>query len=111
MLTRQEKDDLMTVINILFDDNQLRGLKPSLNERTAEVVEQAMEELVKCNNSMKELVTGLTMGISVFTRGWLKQSLDKIAQALRDKQLQFDGMACRHQVAANFGTEIYRSTF
>lgn len=27
MLTRQEKDDLMTVINILFDDNQLRGLK------------------------------------------------------------------------------------
>jgi len=44
MLTRQEKDDLMTVINILFDDNQLRGLKPNLNERTAEVVEQAMEE-------------------------------------------------------------------
>ncbi len=67
MLTRQEKDDLMTVINILFDDNQLRGLKPNLNERTAEVVEQAMEELIKCNNSMKELVTGLTMGISVFT--------------------------------------------
>lgn len=109
MLTRQEKDDLMTVINILFDDNQLRGLKHNFNERTAEVVEQAMEELVKCNANMKELVTGLTMGISVFTRGWFKQSLDKIAQALRDRQLQFDGMGCRNQVTANFRMEIYRS--
>jgi|TARA_R110002072_G_scaffold111564_3_gene239731 urease gamma subunit len=109
MLTRQEKDDLMTIINILFDDNQLRGLKHNFNERTAEVVEQAMEELVKCNASMKELVTGLTMGISVFTRGWLKQSLDRIARALRDKQLQFDGMGCRNQVTINFRMEIYRS--
>lgn len=101
----------MTVINILFDDNQLRGLRRNFNEHTAEVVEKAMEELVKCNARMKELVTGLTMGISVFTRGWLKHSLEKIAQALRDRQLEFDGMACRYQVAANFRTEIYRSAF
>jgi hypothetical protein len=58
---------------------------------------------------MKELVTGLTMGISVFTRGWLKQSLDKIAKALRDRQLEFDGMACRNQVNINFRMEVYRS--
>ena len=109
MLARQEKDDLMTIINILFDDNQLRSVKHNFNERTAEVVEQAMEELVKCNASMKELVTGLTTGISVFTRGWLKQSLDRIARALRDRQLQFDGMACRNQVTINFRMEIYRS--
>lgn len=32
----------MTVINILFDDNQLRGLKHNFNEHTAEVVEKAM---------------------------------------------------------------------
>lgn len=30
----------------LLDDNRLRGLKHNFNERTAEVVEQAMEELV-----------------------------------------------------------------
>lgn len=101
----------MTVIDILFDDNQLRAVKKSFNERTLELVEQAMEELVKCNANMKELVTGLTMGLSVFTRGWLKQSLDKVAQALRDKRLQFDGMACRNQVAANFVRPIYLSAF
>lgn len=109
MLTREEKDDLATVISILFDDNELRTLKHSFNERTLNTVELAMEELVKCNARMKELVTGLTMGISVFTRGWLKQSLDKIAKALRDRQLEFDGMACRNQVNINFRMEVYRS--
>jgi hypothetical protein len=111
MLTRQEKNDLVTIVDILFNDNQLRSLKYSFSERTVDVIEQAMEELVKCNASMKELVMGLVSGASVIGRSWLRQSLDKIAQALRDKQLQFDGMACRNQVAANFRQEIYLSTF
>lgn len=111
MLSRMEKEDLLTVINILFDDNQLRRLKSNFNEDTADIVEQAIEELVKCNASMKELVTGLVAGASILTGGWLRQSLNKIAQALRDKQLQFDGMACRNQVAANFLQQIYLSTF
>jgi|SRR5690554_232352 len=111
MLTRQEKNDLATIVDILFNDNQLRSLKYSFSERTVDVVEQAMEELVKCNASMKELVMGLVSGASVVARGWLRQSLDKIAQALSDKQLQFDGVACRNQVAANFRQEIYLSTF
>ncbi len=111
MLTRQEKNDLVTIVDILFNDNQLRSLKYSFSERTVDVIEQAMEELVKCNASMKEPVMGLVSGASVIGRSWLRQSLDKIAQALRDKQLQFDGMACRNQVAANFRQEIYLSTF
>lgn len=111
MLTMQEKNDLMTVINILFKDNQLQALKHDFNDRTVEVVEKAMEELVKCNARMKELVTGLTLGISIFTRGWLKRSLDKVAQGLRDRRLKFDGMACRHQVAAIYQREIYLSAF
>lgn len=111
MLSRQEKDDLMTVIDILFDDSRLRSLKPNFNERTVEAVELAMEELVKCNANMKNLVTGLLVGASVLTRGWLRQSLDKIAQALSDRRLQFDGMACRNQVAINFKREIYHSAF
>lgn len=111
MLSRQEREDLVAVVNILFDDNQLRSLKHSFNERTVDVVEQAMNELVKCNASMKELLAGLVSGASIGAGGWLRRSLDKIAQALRDKQLQFDGMACRNQVAANFRQEIYLSTF
>jgi tagatose-1,6-bisphosphate aldolase len=111
MLSRQEREDLVVVVDILFNDSRLHSLKNSFNENTADVVEQAMEELVKCNTSMKELVAGLVAGTTVFARGWLRKSLDKIAQALRDKQLQFDGMACRNQVAANFRQEIYLSTF
>ncbi|SOB77086.1 hypothetical protein SAMN04488490_2848 [Marinobacter sp. LV10R510-11A] len=102
MLSRTEKEDLLAVIDILFDDNQLRRLKSNFNEDTAYIVEQAIEELIKCNASMKELVTGLVAGASILTGGWLRQSLDKIAQALRDKQLQFDGMACRNQGSSQF---------
>lgn len=45
MLSRQEKDDLMTVIDILFDDSQLRGLKSNFNERVFEAVKSAMGDL------------------------------------------------------------------
>jgi hypothetical protein len=58
-----------------------------------------------------ELVTGVVLSFSVYARGWLRESLDKIAQALRDNSLQFDGMACRSQIAATFQREIYLSTF
>jgi hypothetical protein len=87
MLSRQEREDLVAVVNILFDDNQLRGLKYSFNERTVDVVEQAIKELLKCNASMKELLAGLVSAASIGAGGWLRRSLDKIAQALRDKEL------------------------
>ncbi|WP_148861867.1 hypothetical protein [Marinobacter fonticola] len=108
-----EKDNLLTVIEILFDGehSQFAALKDQFTEETAELVEQAMEELIKCNERMKSLVTGLVGGAKVFARGWLRQNLDKVSRALEDRRLQFDGMACRVQVAANFKRAIYMSAF
>lgn len=53
----------MTVIEILFDGehSQFAALKDQFTEETAELVEQAMEELIRCNDRMKSLVMGLAL--------------------------------------------------
>lgn len=65
MLTTAEKNDLYAIIVAsLGEDAAIRANTGGFNELTVEVVEQALTEQAKCNQSMKQLVIGLLNGSS-----------------------------------------------
>jgi hypothetical protein len=95
MLTQQEKNDLYEILTHTFgNDPKLRSSKDDFNEQTIEIAEQAIIEDIKCNNRMKELVSGLLQGSSYLIRGWLRKSMRKFVKDLRDENISFKGYAC-----------------
>lgn len=95
MLSAQEQADLyMVYAAVLGDDPEVRGAQPSFNEKTANLIEEAVVEATKCNARMKSLVIGLLGGTSIFAKGWLRKGLRKFAKALKDEGVKLNGAGC-----------------
>lgn len=111
MLTSSEKDHLMDILSVIFrgQHTQFYSVKNNFDSRTLELVEQALSELIKCNNSLKSFVTSLIGGAALVHRGWLRNVLKRFAEHLKDNSVEFDGLACQGRVAINYKTAIFDS--
>lgn len=95
MLTPQEKNDLYEILIHTFgNDPKLKSNKEYFNEQTLQVAEQAINEDMKCNTLMRELVSNLASGSSFFAKGWLRKVLRKVASGLKDEEVGIRGYAC-----------------
>ena len=111
-LTHEEKDELYGVIEITFGhDSQLESLKPNYTEATVEVVESAMDALIKCNENMKELVVNLLGGARYLSKGWLKKILGHLKKRLDNEKIKFNGIACRNVSLYSWKSAIVISTY
>ena len=111
-LTHEEKDELYGVIEIMFGyDSQLESLKPNYTEETVEVVETALEALIKCNDNMKELVVGLLGGARYLAKGWLKKILGNLKKRLDSEKIKFNGIGCRNVSLYNWKSAIVISAY
>ena len=111
-LATDEQDSLLEIIEVIYGYNsEFHNLKRSFNERTVEVVETALNELIKCNASMKALVVDLIGGAASLTKGWLKFAIKSISYMLKSEGVKFNGLACRNQVAGLYANEIRMSIY
>jgi hypothetical protein len=112
MLTTEEKNDLYAIIVAsLGEDSSIRAAKNGFNELTVELVEQALIEQAKCNQSMKNLVRGLLNGSSFLVKGWLRRNIQRFAKTLNDEKIRFNGYGCVAQTKATWKTSIITTTF
>ncbi len=111
ILTTSEKDQLMDILRVIFrgQHSRFESVKHGFNNRTVNLVEEALNELIECNQGMKDLVTSLTGGASKIAKGWLKRVLRSFSQRLKDNRIQLDGLGCQVTTARNYGTAIYLS--
>ncbi|MDX1756266.1 MAG: hypothetical protein R3175_09425 [Marinobacter sp.] len=111
ILTSSEKDQVMDILGVIFrgQHSQFESVKDNFNSDTLYLLEEALTALMECNQSMKELATGLVGGASRLTKGWLKQVLRTISRRLKDDAIQFDGLGCQVTVVRNYRTAIYYS--
>lgn len=111
ILASSEKDQLMDILRIIFrgQHSQFESIKDNFNSDTLHLVEEALTELMECNQSMKELATSLVGGASRISKGWLKQVLRTISRRLKDEAIRFDGLGCQITVIRNYRTAIYYS--
>ena len=108
MLTNEEKQYLYKFISACIgEDLTIKQYVPLFNDNTVEVVEQMVNENIKCNARMKDLLTGLIGGAAYFTKGWLKRLLKTAKKELSDMQL--NGMGCIAFVKSRWKSAILLS--
>lgn len=111
ILSSTEKDQIMDILRVIFrgQHSQFESVKHNFKSDTLNLVEEALTELMECNQSMKELTTSLVGGASRITKGWLKRVLRTYSRRLKEKSIQFDGLGCQVTAARNYRTAIYLS--
>lgn len=106
-LTREEKESLLLIIEIIYGpDPTLQMQVDSFNERTVEVVEEALAVLTQCNDNIKALVSSLANAGSGLTKGWLRWSLKGMSYGLKNDHIRFNEAACRNVIALSRKSHI-----
>ena len=110
-LTTSEKDHVMDILRVVFrgQHSRFESVKHGFTTDTLRLLEEALLELIECNQAMKELIRSVAGGVSRVSKGWLKPVLRTFSRYLKDNKIQFDGLACQVTTARNYGTAIYLS--
>lgn len=107
MLTEKEKRDLYEIIEFTIGrDTSIQGNISSFNERTVLAVEEMLNEISRCNGSMKELIVNLVSGSSILAKGWLKRSLNEFNRMLKYKQAALNGYGCMVSVKSYWKMQL-----
>ncbi|MAY42998.1 MULTISPECIES: hypothetical protein [unclassified Neptuniibacter] len=111
MLTEKEKRDLYEIIEFTIGrDTSIQRNISSFNERTVLAVEEMLNEISRCNGSMKELIVNLVSGSSILAKGWLKRSLNEFNRMLKYKQAALNGYGCMVSVKSYWKNAIIVTT-
>ncbi|PAV24763.1 hypothetical protein CF392_14440 [Tamilnaduibacter salinus] len=106
-LSSTEKQDLAGILEIVFGhDTAIHSRVNRFNGRTMAAAEDALETMVRCNDNMRRLVTGLLGGASVLVKGWLREIVSRLRKELESGRIQFDGYACKVFTVNNWRTPI-----
>lgn len=110
-LSSAEKEDLLEVIRVLFGHSaEIARRKNVFNPRTLEVVEHALEALMRSNASMRNLVMKLLGDTGALSSGWLRNVLANLRRELESNRIKFDGLASRVAAATNWKSAVIIST-
>jgi len=108
MLTLNEKEHLYQIItSVIGDDSSIRAYKNSFTESTVDVVEKMIEADIKCNASMKELLSNLLLAGQTGAKGWLKKILKTQSKHLKKNDIK--GAGCLVSVKSRWKKAIIMS--
>ncbi|GAB2199367.1 hypothetical protein [Sessilibacter sp. MAH4] len=108
MLNKSEKEDLYKlIVAIIGEDTTIKIYKNNFNERTVDIVEEMLSTDSKCNANIKELLTDLSKGGSIVTKGWLKKLLKTSNKKL--KNIELKGYGCLVSVKSRWKSAIINS--
>lgn len=111
-LTVEEQNDLLEIIDVVFGYNsEFHSLKQFFNEKTVDVVEIALNELLRCNESMKLLIAELVGATAILTKGWLKRALNVTSYVLKNERVKLNGLGCRERVISLYSNEVRTSVY
>lgn len=109
MLSSEDKQNLYKFIAACIgDDHSIKQYQPLFNDHTIAVVEEMVNENIKCNARMKELLKGLIGGAAHLTKGWLKKLLKTAKKELAE--IQLNGLGCLVIVKSRWKSAIMVST-
>jgi len=111
-LSRDEKQALLDTLSIIFGNGlEFEIHKARFNERTVLETEKALDALMECNKAMKNLALGLLAGSALLATGWLRKILQKFTSALKNNNVQFNGITCRNITASRRKTAILSTIY
>ncbi len=94
MLSLSEKDDLLIIIRGIYGHNNFaEPFKNSFNEQTAEKVREALNDAIECNDHIKTFIISI-IGSASIGKGQFRKALNKIAKAMSNDKVRFNGMLC-----------------
>lgn len=109
MLTLNEKEHLYEIItSVIGYDSSIRAYKNSFTENTVDVVEKMIEADIKCNASMKELLSDLLFVGRAGAKGWLRRILKNQIKYLKKNDIK--GAGCLVSVKSRWKKAIIMST-